>query len=395
MPPLRRYAESGRPTTNLSSSTARLPACPPARTVFSWLLLVATPAIAHSQQIPGAVRQNIEARIATGNSVGIVVGIVNVAGQGFFSHGTRALRRSQPVDENTLYEIGSITKVFTGILLADMVIRGELTLRTPVKDLLPQRVSVPERDGRQITLLDLSTHTSGLPRLPSNMSPANRANPYADYTVRRLYAFLARHTLRRDVGSEYEYSNLGVGLLGHALARKAGSSYEDLVVSRIADELDMESTRITLSRSRRARMARGHSNGTEVASWDIPTLAGAGALRSTAADMLRFLSANLGLTTTGLANAMRMSHETRPDIVGPVGLGWHIIEREGSHIVWHNGGTGGYHAFAGFDLAKRIGVVVLSNSTQSIDDIGLHILDSRNELLEVTTPSRSVDPSKN
>lgn len=184
-------------------------------------------------------------------------------------------------------------------------------------------------------------------------------------------------------------------MLGHALARRAGSSYEDLVVSRIADELDMESTRITLSRSRRARLARGHSNGTEVASWDIPTLAGAGALRSTAADMLRFLSANLGLTTTGLANAMRMSHETRPDIVGPVGLGWHIIEREGSHIVWHNGGTGGYHAFAGFDLAKRIGVVVLSNSTQSIDDIGLHILDSRNELLEVTTPSGSVDPSKN
>ena len=185
--------------------------------------------------------------------------------------------------------------------------------------------------------------------------------------------------------------NLGVGLLGHALARKAGSSYEDLVVSRIADELDMESTRITLSRSRRARMARGHSNGTEVASWDIPTLAGAGALRSTAADMLRFLSANLGLTTTGLANAMRMSHETRPDIVGPAGLAWHIIEREGSHIVWHNGGTGGYRAFAGFDPQKRIGVVVLSNSTQSIDDIGLHILDSRNELLEVTTPSGSVD----
>ena len=209
MPPLRRYAESGRPTTKLSSSTARLPACPPARTVFSWLLLVAAPAIAHSQQIPAAVKQNIEARIATGNSVGIVVGIVNVAGQGFFSHGTRALRRSQPVDENTLYEIGSITKVFTGILLADMVIRGELTLTTPVKDLLPQRVSVPERDGRQITLLDLSTHTSGLPRLPNNMSPADRANPYADYTVRQLYAFLARHTLRRDIGSEYEYSKPG------------------------------------------------------------------------------------------------------------------------------------------------------------------------------------------
>ncbi len=371
----------------LGSTTARLPACTPARPLFavlSWLLLASVPA--YGQQIPDNVKQNIEARIADGNSVGIVVGIVSIAGQEFFSHGTRALRRSQPVDENTLYEIGSITKVFTGILLADMVIRGELTLTTPVKDLLPERASVPERDGRQITLLDLSTHTSGLPRLPNNMSQADRANPYADYSVRRLYAFLARHTLRRDVGSEYEYSNLGVGLLGHALARSAGSSYEDLVVSRIADELEMESTRILLSRSQRARLARGHSDGTQVANWDIPTLAGAGALRSTAADMLRFLSANLGLTPTGLANAMRMSHETRPDIVGPVGLGWHIIEREGSHIVWHNGGTGGYRAFAGFDLEKRIGVVVLSNSTQSIDDIGLHILDSRNELLEVPMP---------
>ena len=350
---------------------------------FLWLLLACNPATALAGQIPDEVKHNIAARIESGSSVGIVVGIVNVAGQEFFSHGMRTLRTARPVDENSIYEIGSITKVFTGILLADMVVRGELTLEAPVRDFLPERVTVPSWDGEQITLLDLTTHTSALPRLPDNMSPGDPANPYADYTVRQLYRFLSRHSLRRAIGAEYEYSNVAVGLLGHALARSAGMSYEDLVVSRIAEELGMESTRIALTRPMRARLARGHSDGVQVGNWDIPTLAGAGALRSTGADMLRFISANLGFVPTRLSNAMQMSHRARPNVVGPVGLGWHIIERDGSHIVWHNGSTGGYRTFAGFDPEKRLGVVVLSNSRQSVDDIGLHILDPRNELIAV------------
>src|SRR5205823_14852796 len=143
--------------------------------------------------------------------------------------------------------IGSISKVFTSLLLSDMVQRGEVALTDPIAKYLPAGVKVPERGGRSITLVDLSTHTSGLPRLPSNLNPKDQSNPYADYSVEQLYQFLSSYTLPRDIGAMYEYSNLGGGLLGHVLARRAGTDYETLMVSRIAGPLNMSSTRIVLS----------------------------------------------------------------------------------------------------------------------------------------------------
>ena len=134
-----------------------------------------------------------------------------------------------PLDADSLFEIGSITKVFTATLLADMVDRGEVALDDPVSKDLPETVRVPERNGRKITFVDLATQSSGLPRMPDNMHPRDPANPYADYTLEQLYDFLGRFTLTRDIGSQYEYSNLGVALLGGALARRAGASYEALL----------------------------------------------------------------------------------------------------------------------------------------------------------------------
>lgn len=302
---------------------------------------------------------------------GIVVGLLD-------ARGTRRIV-AVGVDGSQVFEIGSITKTFTASLLADMAARGDVRLDDPVAKYLPPSAHVPSRNGKQITLVDLATQSSGLPRLPSNLAPRNPANPYADYSVEQLYAFLSGYELPRDVGATYEYSNLGMGLLGHALALKAGTSYENLVNRRLLTPLGMRETAITLSPALRSRLAPGHDGeGNVVPNWDLPTLAGAGALRSTALDMLMYLAANLDTTAKPLARAMRETHTPRRDAGSnmQIGLAWHILSRPSGNIVWHNGGTGGYRSYLGFDPVRRVGVVLLSNvGNANVDDLGFHLLD--------------------
>jgi CubicO group peptidase (beta-lactamase class C family) len=334
-----------------------------------------------------AVRGILRARVASGWTPGIVVGLIDSTGARRVIVEGSAGERRRPLGERTIFEIGSATKAFTGILLAEMAGRGEVRLDDPVATFLPDEVTVPSRGGTEITLLDLATHHSGLPRLPGNMRPASLANPYADYTVAQLHDFLSGYELPRDPGESYEYSNLAVGLLGHALARRADTTYEALLVQRVLAPLGMRDTRITLGAEQRARMAQGHdAEGKPVPAWDLPTLAGAGALRSTAADLLDFLAANLGIggAPLPLRAAMTAAREPRrPAGNGGmrVGLGWHIMPRASRTIVWHNGGTGGFHSFVGFDPERRIGVVVLSNASSDIDDIALHLLDPASPLV--------------
>jgi serine-type D-Ala-D-Ala carboxypeptidase/endopeptidase len=314
-------------------------------------------------------------------SMGIVVGVIEPAGRRVVAYGALDKGDTRPLNGETVFEIGSMTKVFTSLLLADMVQKGEVALTDPVVKYLPAGVKMPERGGKQITLVDLATHTSGLPRLPDNFKPKDPANPYADYSPEQMYQFLSSYQLTRDIGSKYEYSNLGGGLLGHVLARRTGMSYEQLVQTRILGPLGMKSSGITLSASMKARLAVGHNSSLEpVANWDLPTLAGAGALRSTADDMLDFLTANLGYTKTPLASAMAAQLAVRRPTGEPgleIALGWHVLTSHDHEIVWHNGGTGGYRTYMAYDLKRRIGVVVLSNTstTVGVDDIGLHLMD--------------------
>lgn len=312
-------------------------------------------------------------------SVGIVVGVVEGGQRRVVSYGRLATDDPREAHGDTVFEIGSITKVFTAILLADLVGEGAFELETPVQRLLGPDVTVPTRNGAEITLLHLTTHSSGLPRMPDNFRPANAGNPYADYTVAQLYEFLSAHELQRDIGAEVEYSNLGTGLLGHALALSQETDYETLVSRRLLDPLGMSDTSITLSPSQRERLAGGHSVQLRpVANWDLPTLAGAGALRSTVNDMLTFAEANLGLRESPLRGEMSATHAARRDFPGPnmqIGLGWVTRRGHGRELHWHNGGTGGYRSFLGFDLESRTGVVVLSNSGDSVDDLGFHLLE--------------------
>ncbi len=318
-------------------------------------------------------------------SVGIVIGVVEGGQRRVVSYGRLATDDSREVDGDTVFEIGSITKVFTAILLADLAGEGAVELETPVRRLLGPDVTVPTRNGAEITLLHLTTHSSGLPRMPNNFRPADAGNPYADYTVAQLYEFLSSHELERDIGAEVEYSNLATGLLGHALAVSQETDYETLVSERLLEPLAMADTSVTLSPSQQERLAIGHSVQLRpVANWDLPTLAGAGALRSTVSDMLTFVEANLGLRESPLQAAMAATHAPRRSFPGPnmqIGLGWVIRGGHGRELHWHNGGTGGYRSFLGFDLESKTGIVVLSNSTDSVDDLGFHLLDSRYPLV--------------
>jgi len=325
-------------------------------------------------------------------SLGIVVGIIEPKGRRVISYGALDKNDTRPLNGDTIFEIGSVTKVFTSLLLADMVQRGEVSLADPVAKYLPADVKTPERGGRPITLVDLATHTSGLPRIPANMNPRDPANPYADYTDEKLYGFLASYSLPRDVGSQYEYSNLGGGLLGRLLARRSGTDYEALVRTRICRPLQMNSTSITLTPEMKGRLAVGHNDKlAPVSNWDFQALAGAGALRSSANDLLAFLAANFGYTQSPLAPAMAAMLKVRKATGTPgleIALGWHIYMREGDDKIWHNGGTFGYRSFIGYRPATRVGVVVLSNTftPAGIDDIGLHLLDADYPLMKPHAP---------
>ena len=308
-----------------------------------------------------------------------------------------------PLDANTMFEIGSITKVFTSTLLSEMVARGEVKLDDPISKYLPASVRAPSRNGKQITLRDLATQTSGLPRLPGNLRPATAANPYADYTVQHLYEFLSDYALPRDIGEKYEYSNLGVGLLGHVLALAGRQSYEALLRERVLVPLGMTDTGIQLTPAMKSRMAQGfNAEGTRVQPWDLPTLGGAGALRSTANDMLKFLAASLDSARTPLGKTMARTRIPQHDADRPgnsIGLGWHIVEVFGTTLTWHNGGTGGYRSFIGLDDSRDRGVIVMSNSTISPDDIGFHLLERKVPLDLPPTPpiartAIALDPSK-
>jgi CubicO group peptidase (beta-lactamase class C family) len=316
------------------------------------------------------------------NGVGLVVGIIDDHGPHVFAYGRMKAGETRPVNGDTLFEIGSITKTFTALVLQDMADHGELALDDPVGKFLPAGVKAPSYHGRQITLLDLATHTSGLPRLPFGIwhMLTHMSDPYASFGEPELYDYLGKHRLEREPGKTFEYSNLGMMLLGQALALKAGTNYEATVRDRICRPLHMDSTGIELSPEWRARFASGHDEaGKVVKNWSSP-LPGDGGLRSSVNDLLKYLSAEMGLTASPLSAAMARTqaprHPTDQDNQ-EVGLGWIISTHKNTNnnVIWHDGGTSGYMSWISFNKHARRGVVVLSNSNDDVDDFGQMLMD--------------------
>lgn len=281
-------------------------------------------------------------------------------------------------DERTIFQIGSITKTFTATLLSQMVQSGQVALDDPISKYLPPGVSAPSYGGKPITLLTLAEQTSGLPRMPPNLTPQSMSNPYAAYTAKELFAALPQTHLTRAPGAEYEYSNYAVTLLGQLLADRARSSYADLIATRILRPLHMNDTTVVGTQASRVMLAPGYAaDGTPEPAWDFGALGAAGSIESDMHDMLIYLKANLaapaGVLGPAMANAQLPRVASGLNGIMRIGLIWQTNVRSG--ITWHNGQTGGYHSFIGFDRRARHGVVVLTNvSDMNVDQLAVHVL---------------------
>lgn len=312
--------------------------------------------------------------------VGCVVGVIEDGKPAVYSFGRVRKDKDEKPTADTIYEIGSMTKAFTGVLLADAENRGTLKIEDKLQDHLPKDVTLQEVDGKPIRLVDLASQSSGLPRMPGNFAPKDAANPYVDYTPAKLYAFLSGYKPTRPPGT-YEYSNLGLGLLGQLLAERAGKSYEALLVERICDPLKMSDTRLKLSADQLQRFAPPHTAELKPDHpWEFDALAGAGAIRSSVNDMLKFLAASISGEKCEINDAIQKSWVQR---LGPpeqadqprVALAWHIAGD--GQTRWHNGQTGGYASTMFVYAPKKTAVVVLCNTASShINPLGEKIIQT-------------------
>jgi D-alanyl-D-alanine-carboxypeptidase/D-alanyl-D-alanine-endopeptidase len=321
---------------------------------------------------------------------GIVVGIIDSKGKRVLAYGTMGVGDTRLVGGDTVFDLGSITKVFTALALSDMVQRGEVALNDPVQKYLPAELHLHMYGDQQVTLADLATHTAGFPSRPANLD-ASDPKQALGYSADLLYQFLSSYVPTRAPGTYYQYSSVGYGLLGEVLTRKAGRSYEDLLKERITHPLGMNDTAITPNTAMLARTPVGYdSRLVPVAHDHFQVLGSAGALRSTTNDLLTFLEAVLGYRKTPLAPAMEAMVRTRrpggtpPSSIGSrpgvtqVALGWNIYTDGPREIIWKNGSVPGFRAFIGYEPTMRLGVVALINAQTAAgaDDIGLHLLDA-------------------
>ncbi|HEV7346672.1 MAG TPA: serine hydrolase [Devosia sp.] len=365
------------------------------------LLIVPVPAQQASSPADAGIEQILADRIDRDQAnVGIAVALIEDGVPRFVSHGTTARGEAAPVDEHSLFEAGSISKVFTNLLLAQLVLEGRMDLDAPLTDYLPAGTILPTRDGKAITAFDLATHTAGFSGLPPALLARGLENPYSGYSAQELLAWLGEYALTRAIGDKFEYSNIGAALLGQAIEHVSGRAYAELLEQRILAPLGLDDTRLALTPGDPTGMATGHDpTGEPVSYWDFDAFAPAGALVTSAADLARFIAAASGAVETPLRPAFDLMLErTRPaDGSGQIGLGWFIFTEGGRDLVWHNGLTGGFASFAGFDRKSGDGVVVLSNmaTPAGIADIGMHLLDPTLPLRPQPTPREAVaiDPA--
>lgn len=348
--------------------------------LLTGVLLTLTGFISFGQLPANDISAIIDKEVQLKRCPSIVIGTIDATGKRqIVSAGSYNDKKNSKPNGNTIYEIGSISKVFTTLLLADMVQKKQVNLDDPISKYLPASVKVPVIKGKPITLLHLATHSVGWPRMPDNYDPKDPDNPFADYTTEQLYDYVSRSDFDYAPGTWFSYSNSGFGLLGHILSLVAGKPYETLVKERICAPLGMNNTTITLTPAQLKELAGGHAPyGAPVKNWDMPAIQGAGAIRSGVNDLLTFAAANLGLVKTDLYPAMQLSHVphiSKGRNEGQVTLGWTFEKaNDGDEYLWKDGTTGGYKSIILLNRTKKTGVVILANSMNQINDIAYHIL---------------------
>lgn len=354
----------------------------------AWLCVVLIVARAGALDLDAIVRDAVQPHVEAHEFSGAAVAVYCDKQLHLYYFGTRDADQQVPVDGKTFFEIGSITKTFTGTLLALMIDAGAVQLDTPLQSLLPEGIHAPAFGDRPLLLRDLATHSSGLPRMPGNWRPAKGDAPYVDYDQAKIYEFLNGYTLPRAPGEKYEYSNYATALLGNVLARKAGMAYESMLRKRILSPLHMRSAHIHSSARQLQRLAQGfryvkdaattQEKLVPVARWDFDAFGPAGGIRANLTDMAKYLAACLSAKDTPLHRAIREAQQPlfKGSDTMSVGMNWHVVEKPklGRTLRSHNGQTGGYHCFMGVDTARGEGVVVLTNSNWDSDAPGLSIL---------------------
>lgn len=349
-----------------------------------WLLILLCP-FAQTEQKNSyqSLKNKIDSLAKDRYLVGMIVGIILDEEKYVFPYGSKSLEKTDPPDPNTVFEIGSITKVFTTTILADMVVDGIINLDDPVADYLPvDKVKIPSSNGTKITLKHLATHTSGIPSMPDNIADfKSHPDPPASYTLNLMYDFLNRCSLDFPVGSKHQYSNLGVGLLGHVLAQAEEKSYKELLTDRIFRVLGMNNSSLSLKTNQRKNMAIGYDLDKQVKTmWNgKESLQGSGLIKSNLNDLFKFLEVYMERKETSLKEAITLAkipvQEAYPG--SKICLGWYIDEISDSQQVFnHNGATAGYYAFIGFNRSLDFGAILLTNNMfeKSLDRLGFEIL---------------------
>jgi serine-type D-Ala-D-Ala carboxypeptidase/endopeptidase len=353
----------------------------PALLCISTLFIAAKKDQASNEPNITEIEKIIQQEVASNRSKSIIVGIIDARGRRFVSAGSYSDLQQLKPDANTVYEIGSIGKLFTSLVLADMALKRELQLTDPISKFLPDTVQTPTYNGKKIALLNLSTHRAGFPRMAYNVDQKNVDRPFADYNEMLLYEYLTTFRLSREIDSKWEYSNIGYGLLGHLLTRHTHKNYETLVQEHICKPLGMTRTTLDLAHTLKTNKAVGHNeSGHAMAQTvSVPVMEGAGFLLSSADDLLTFAGAQLGLIESPLSEAMKLTHLPQGPKDGNDGyitMGWTLLRYDGQELLWKDGGTPGFRSFIGIDKKNKYAVVILSNSDNQVTDIGLHVLDT-------------------
>jgi CubicO group peptidase (beta-lactamase class C family) len=332
-----------------------------------------------SPELKAKIEEVVSRHKRTGEIVGLEIGIIRKGGHPqTFAYGEVLKGSGQPPSRSTLFQIGSITKTFTGVLLAVLAERGIVRLDDPLQRYVPQGIQVPSYNGRQILLVDLATHTSGLPR-----NPPMRPRQY-ELRLEAMYALLNEAKLTREPKQRYEYSSWGSGLLAEALVRAANAEdYQALLEREVLSKLGLSETTIRPRGGGEARIAQGYARDGYAANQNLqtwPALNGGGALYSSMEDMLKYLSFNLRLKQSSLSPLLSVVHEPKARGLGPshnVGLCWDIRHDSKSKITRteKDGGTFGFRSYIGLVRGEPTGVVVLANSVATeVPQIGRQIL---------------------
>jgi CubicO group peptidase (beta-lactamase class C family) len=311
-------------------------------------------------------------------TVGLSIGLLKNGQTFFYNYGEVKNGTGQLPSATSLYEIGSITKTFTGILLAKAVVEKKVKLSDPINKYLPKNAALLRFGSTTATIMHLANHTSGLPPLPDNFTGTDLINPYKDYDNAKLLAYLTKAKLTREPGKQFEYCNLGVGLLGYILEKVYNKPYEQLVMAHITAAIGANNTMQQLKKTDAALFVQGYNESiTPSSQWDFKALAAAGALRSNTTDMLKYAAANCdaGYDTKKLAtlkNAIALSHQpTFTDGGQQICLNWFIQNWNGNNILFHGGQTGAYKSFLSINPKTKNAVIILANTAVSNDEIGV------------------------